>query len=92
MSSNTSYLAFHHTGVARELDAARSAIEADITEGWVRQAVQWLPRVPIRVLPRNVIITDVRSQKELRCTQSVKFPTPHGDACETAVPSSAANH
>jgi hypothetical protein len=56
--SLTSVLAFHHTGVAQHLEAARKVINADIAEGWVTAAVQWLPRVPIRVLPRNVILTD----------------------------------
>ena len=56
--SLTTILAFHHTGVAQSLEAARKVVDADIAEGWVRAAVRWLPRVPIRVLPRNVILTD----------------------------------
>jgi hypothetical protein len=56
--SLTTILAFHHTGVAQNLEAARKVVDADISEGWVRAAVRWLPRVPIRVLPRNVILTD----------------------------------
>jgi hypothetical protein len=56
--SLTSVLAFHHTGVAHHLEAARTVVESDMAEGWVSAAVPWLPRIPIRVLPRNVIITD----------------------------------
>lgn len=56
--SLTTVLAFHHTGMARDLAAARTVIEADITEGWVRPATRHLPRLPLRCLPRNVIITD----------------------------------
>ena len=56
--SLTTVLAFHHTGMAANLNAAREVINADIAEGWVRPATRLLPRVPLRCLPRNVIITD----------------------------------
>ena len=56
--SLTTVLAFHHTGMALQYEVAAKVIEADIGEGWVTRAVRWLPRVPIRVLPRNVIVTD----------------------------------
>ena len=56
--SLTTVLAFHHTGVAKNYDAAEKVIESDIDENWVKAAVRWLPRVPLRCLARNVIVTE----------------------------------
>ena len=56
--SLTTVLAFHHTGVAKNYDAAEKVIESDMDENWVKAAVRWLPRVPLRCLARNVIVTE----------------------------------
>lgn len=55
--SLTTVLAFHHTGVSQHYAAAEKVIEADLHEGWITPAVRWLPRLPLRCLARNVIVT-----------------------------------
>jgi hypothetical protein len=56
--SLTTVLAFHHTGMASNYEAAEEVIEKDTAEHWVSPAVRWLPRLPLRCLPRNVIVTE----------------------------------
>ena len=51
-------LSFHHRGLLDNVQAAATAIQADIGEGWVAPPLPHLPFVPCRVLPRNVIVQD----------------------------------
>ena len=51
-------LAWHHGGVAANLDACVAVVEGDIKEKWVTPPARHLPWVPCRVLPRNVILQE----------------------------------
>ena len=54
----TTVLAWHHTGVVANLEAATKVIEKDIDEGWAARPVRHLPFVPCRILPRNVVMQE----------------------------------
>ena len=56
--SLSTVLSFHHTGLSRNLQVARTVIAKDIAEGWVRKASRLLPRLPARCLPRNIVLAD----------------------------------
>ena len=54
----TTVLAMHHLGVAAHFEAADTVIQSDIREEWVEGPRGWLPFVPCRLLPRNVVTTE----------------------------------
>ncbi len=51
-------LAWHHTGVNGNVEAAAKVIEADWLEEWSSRPKRHLPFAPARILPRNVILQE----------------------------------
>ena len=56
--SSDTVLSWHHAGLTSELQAARDVVEADQREEWVSPLTAHIMWVPIRLLPRNVIMQD----------------------------------
>ena len=63
-------LSFHHGGLADAVEAATKVVETDWREQWADRPVRHLPFVPIRLLPRNVIMQE----------RSRLVPSPDGGA------------
>lgn len=52
----TTVLAWHHKGVMQHAQAVGNVIAAELKDEWVAPPVAHLPFVPIRCLPRNVVM------------------------------------
>lgn len=52
----TTVLAWHHKGVMQHAQAVGKVIAAELEDEWVAPPVAHLPFVPIRCLPRNVVM------------------------------------
>ena len=57
-------LAFHHRGLAGNVEAVERVVATDLRESWVEPPRLDLPFVPCRVLPRNVVMQERQRRRD----------------------------
>lgn len=84
----TTVLSWHHRGVEQHSEAAEQVILSDIAEKWVEGPFAWLPMVPCRALPRNVIMqprTRLLPSGELEHYEKPRVSQDSSDGAEQSV-------
>ena len=68
----TTVLAFHHKGAAQNFPAVNAAIASDMANEWVSPPLPHPPYIPVRVVPRSVVLQERPRLKDGRLETYLK--------------------
>ena len=81
-------LSFHHKGVAKHFTAVNKIYKEELDNEWVTAPVAHLPYVPIKVIPKNVVMQErpkVADSGELQLHLKPRVTTDLSDGAEDSV-------